>query len=132
MTKKIVPTVKEQVDDFEARRDEVLMDLYKRSTKLSSNILGKAEKLSQEQEFNKDTDPHVLKVFDTVLKRLQKERELSLRERLVKKEEISMFHQLLQDANTGNLSDDDIKALEYEARNNHPRGSEGIETSESS
>lgn len=103
--------LQKELKDFDANKMEYLTGLYKKSYDVMNDLLEKAQKIHNKDEFNKEVDDYVLKVANTVWNQVHKAKELQIKERAAQKEEVSMFHQMLKDANAGNLSEDDLKEI---------------------
>lgn len=103
---------------FEESMDNYIIDTALKSQSIYDGLLEKAQRLQNKEEFDKETDEFILKVADSAWNHVHKTLDRKLKARLVKKEEVSMFHQLLKDANSGNKIDLDEIEIEDETKNN--------------
>ena len=103
---------KVDIDDkrFSSDMNQYMIELSQKSFGIFQGLLDKTAKLQDKEKFQKEIDEFSLKVADTAWKQAHKHQDRVLKERQVNKEEVSMFHQLMKDANSGNLNEIEINS----------------------
>ena len=114
MNKKVIPTGLDpkHLEKFEDSLNDYMIDMTKKSQGLYNALLEKAAKLQNKEEYDKEIDNFTLKLADSAWTQVHKYQDHELKKRLVKKEEVSMFHKMLKDANSGNVTPEDLNEIE--------------------
>jgi len=107
---------------LEKKLEEKRLNMIDRTTGVLDKTLTKVEQLQEEAggEFNKAIDYYALKVADTILNNIRKDKELKLKENAERRDNASLFHQILKDAATGNITKEELDKLELYVKRDTP------------
>lgn len=92
-----------------------ILDIARKSGNLYTTLLDKATRLQNPDKFDTRLDDFSLRVANSAMSQFNKMQDRQLKEREVKTGEISQFHKLLKDANSGNITKETIIELEKQA-----------------
>lgn len=102
--------VEQDVANYDRTQMQALQKLSGTSMEIFDNLGKKAKKISEDERYTKN-DNFALKVADLIIKNVQKQQEIQIKQRAAQKQEVSMFSQMLKDANSGELSIDDLEKI---------------------
>ena len=90
---------------FETKFNQHMIETANKAQGLYNDLLTKAQKIHNKEEYDREIDKFVLEVANSAWNHVHKYEDRKLKKRQVQKEEASLFHKLLQDANAGNLDE---------------------------
>jgi len=108
-TKKITE-IEKDVANYEKTQAEAIYKLTNDSVEIFENLGKKAKKISADEKYTKN-DHFALKVADLIIKNIQKQQEVAIKQRVAQKQEVTMFSQMLKDANAGQLTVEDLDKI---------------------
>lgn len=107
--KKLTKT-EQDIANYENTQMQALQKLSGDSMEIFENLGKKAKKISAKEDYSKN-DGFALKVADLIIKNVQKQQEIQIKQKVAQKQEVSMFSQMLKDANAGELTIEDLDKI---------------------